>query len=467
VINVVLFRDDASSGPNQVALLLSAILAGGIGHFVLKLDYRAIEKHAIKSIVLAMEALIILLIVGGLIGLWILGGIVPAMIVYGINLLNPRVFLLMACLICSVVSLAIGSSWSTMGTMGVALIGVGQALGFPAPLVAGAIISGAYFGDKMSPLSETTNMAPGIAGSNLFIHIRHMFYTTAPAYTLTIAGFTAIGLFYTPGEFSAEQVADVTQTIHNTFHIHWYLMLVPVIVIIMAARQMPPIPALVAGGLLGALTALFVQPQHFLVDGAFSWRAGYMRVIDTAYNGFALHTGNEMVDNLLARGGMLSMFSTITLVLTAMLFGGAMEATGMLSRLAHAILSRVRGAGSLISATVASCILFNIAAAEQYLAIVIPGRMFRSAYAERRLDPRNLSRALEDGGTVTSVLVPWNTCGAFASSVLGVATFAYLPFCLFNWLCPLVSITMASLHLAIKPLDVEPTPEVQPETEVS
>ncbi len=452
VLNVRLFKDDSSSGPNQIALLLSAMFAGAIGHFVLKMDYREFEKRAIRSIVLAMEAMIILLIVGCLISLWIVSGVVPTMVYYGIQVLSPSVFLLVTCLICSVVSLAIGSSWSTMGTVGIALIGIGQALGFPVSLVAGAIVSGAYFGDKMSPLSDTTNLAPAVAGTNLFIHIRHMFYTTIPAYILTLVIFGGIGLFYRPGEYSPGLVESLTEALSSQFYIHPLLLAVPALVIVLAARRMPAIPALVMGAVLGALTAVFFQPGQ-VGAGAPAETGGvahaYMRVLDIAYNGFVMESGNEVMDALLSRGGMVNMFFTITLIITAMLFGGIMESTGMLPRIARAILSKVRGAGSLIGATIGSCILFNVFAAEQYLSIIVPGRMFRPAYVEQNLAPRNLSRALEDGGTVTSVLVPWNTCGAFAASVLAVPTLSYLPFCFFNLLCPLVSATMAAMHLAI------------------
>ncbi len=451
MLNVAVFGDEASSGPNQVALLLCALFTAGLGHFALGLAYPDIEKKSLRSIGLAMQAMVILLIVGCLIGLWIISGIVPAMIYYGVQALHPRVFLLVACIICSVVSLAIGSSWSTSGTVGIALIGIGGAMGFPLPLVAGAIISGAYFGDKMSPLSETTNLAPAVAGSELFTHIRHMLYTTLPAYLLALAAFTATGFLYTPGDYSAQGVEEILRVMGTAFRLHWTLMLVPLAVIVLAARRMPAIPALVIGAILGAVAALIAQPHQFIdpATGAFSLQHAYHRILMTAYNGYAMQSGNEMVDTLLSRGGMANMFNTISVIMTAMLFGGSMEATGMLPRIATAILRAVRGAGSLICATEACSILFNIFAAEQYMAIVIPGRMFRPAYQRYKLDPRNLSRALEDAGTVTSVLVPWNTCGVFTASILGVATFAYLPFCFFNLLCPVISMSMAAFHLTL------------------
>lgn len=449
--NVHFFGDDASSGPNQVALLLSGLLTSVLGRVVLGLNYRDIELRAVKSIVLAMEAIIILLIVGCIISLWILSGIVPTMIYYGVKAINPTIFLLIACLICSLVSLAIGSSWSTMGTVGVALIGIGRALGFPDALVAGAIVSGAYLGDKMSPLSDTTNLAPAAAGSELFTHIRHMFYTTIPAYAMALLAFAGIGLLYTPGRYDPAMIQEILVTLEGAFQIHWYLLLVPLLVIMLAARRMPAIPALAVGGLLGALVALLVQPQQCVAGAgdAFTFSAGYVRILDAAYNGFVMESGHRVVDDLLSRGGMANMFSTVSLIMMAMFFGGTMEATGMLPRIARAILSKVRGVASLVGATVGTCILFNIFAAEQYLAIVIPGRMFRAAYEKLGLAPRNLSRALEDGATVTSVLVPWNTCGAFASSVLGVATLAYLPFCFFNLASPFISVATAAMRVGI------------------
>lgn len=447
ILNVSLFGDDASGGANQLALLLAAMLAGVIGRFVLKLDYRDLERRAIKSIVLAMEAVIILFIVGALIAMWIAGGIVPAMICYGIKMLNPNVFLLVACLVCSVVSLAIGSSWSTMGTVGVALLGIGRALGFPAPLVAGAIISGAYFGDKMSPLSDTTNLAPAVAGTELFTHIRHMLYTTVPAYTLTLAAFAGVGLFYRGGEYDPAAAGDIAVAIEAHFRIHWLLLLAPAAVILIVACRVPAIPALVAGALMGGVAALVFQSHLFAGGGG-----AYRDLCTAAYGGYALETGNGLVDELLSGGGMANMTDTVILILMAMLFGGMMEATGMLPRIGRSILRLARGARSLIATTIGSCILFNLTASEQYLSIVIAGRMMRGAYEDRRLHPCNLSRALEDGGTVTSVLVPWNTCGAFASGVLAVGTLSYLPFCFFNLLCPVVAVTMAGMGLAIKRL---------------
>lgn len=452
--NIYLWGDASSAGPNQMALFFSGIFAAVLGHFTLGLGYKEIEKRAIKSIVLAMEAVLILMVVGCLIGLWILSGIVPTMIYYGIRVLTPTIFLPVACIVCSIVSLAVGSSWSTMGTVGIALLGIGTALGFPSALVAGAVISGSYFGDKMSPLSDTTNLASGIAGTDLFVHIRHMLYTTVPSYTLTLVLFTMVSLFYDTSNYNADTVNQILTGIEQNFKVHWYLLAIPALVIVIAAKGMPAIPALILGALMGAGAAVIFQPAVFIGDSgvAMTWTEKYVLLINTAYHGVMLNSGHEMVDSLLSRGGLSGMYDTVSLIVTAMLFGGAMEATGFMQCVAKSIVQHVRGMGSLISATVGTSILFNVFVAEQYLAIVLTGRMFRVAYRDYNLDNRNLSRALEDGGTLTSVLVPWNTCGAFAASVLNVSTFAYLPFCFFNLISPVVAAIMAGFHIGIKPL---------------
>ncbi len=450
VTNVLVFGDSATGGPNQLALFLAAAFAGGVGHFVLRIPYRDLEVRAIKSINLAMQANIILLVVGTLIGIWIMAGVVPTLIYYGVKLINPAVFLMVACAACAIVSITIGSSWTTMGTVGVALIGIGETLGLPLGMVAGAIVSGAYFGDKLSPLSETTNLAPAVAGSELFAHVRHMLYTTVPAILIAFMGYGLIGLFYTPDNYDPSFVLEVTRAIEDHFRIGLHTLIAPVIVLVLIVLKTPAIPALLIGALSGAAEALLFQPQLFApAEGEAHFRAAYAAILTTAYDGFSIQTGNALIDNLFSRGGMAGMLSTVLLIIMAMLFGGAMEATGMLRRIAVSILQLVRGAGSLVGATIGTCIVFNLTASDQYLAIVVPGRMFRDAYEKRGLDYKNLSRALEDGGTVTSVLIPWNTCGAFAGSVLTVNAAAYLPFAFFNLLCPVISIFLAAMNLTI------------------
>lgn len=457
-VNVALFRDGASAGPNQITLLLSAVFAAVLAKVFLGRSYRDLEVRAIQSIVLAMEAVLILLIVGCVIGLWILSGVVPTMIALGVRLIHPAVFLPAACLVCAVVSLAVGSSWSTMGTVGVALIGIGRALGFPDAMVAGAVISGAYFGDKLSPLSDTTNLAPAAAGSTLFEHIRHMLHTTIPAGALALAGFAAVGLGRGGAAYDPALVGRTVDGLSGVFFMHWGLLAVPLLVILLAARRVPAIPALVVGALLGAGAALVFQPGLFPEGGA---GGRYVHLLKVAYEGFTLESGDAALDQLLSRGGMTRMYATVSLILMAMLFGGVMEAAGMLPRLARAVLAGVRGARTLIPATQATCVLFNIFSADQYLAIVVPGRMFRAAYADMGLAPKNLSRALEDAGTMTSVLVPWNTCGAFAAAALSVPTLSYLPWCFLNLLSPAVGIAMAAFGLAIAKAEPEAEPPAE------
>lgn len=455
IINVWIFGDEATSGPCQVALLISSIIGAIIGHIKLGLSYREIERNAIHSIVLAMEAIIILLIVGATIALWIQGGIVPSIIYYGIQILTAKSFPIVACIICSIISLAIGSSWSTMGTIGVALMGIGKALGYSESLIAGAIISGAYLGDKMSPLSDTTNLAPAVSGTHLFAHIKNMLSTTIPSYTLTLIIFLCIGLFsHTQGQ-DIHQTDEIIRGLKENFFIHWFFFIVPIIVIILAIRQTPAIPALTIGCILGGILAFAFQngyPENITQIPAFISK-NYKSIIHVAYHGYKLESGIPILDDLLSAGGMERMFSTISLIIMAMLFGGVMEATGMLQKIAESILNYVHSAGGLMSSTVLSCIIFNVLAAEQYLSIVITGRMYRASYTARHLDMVNLSRTLEDGGTVTSVLVPWNTCGAFASSVLGTSTFHYLPFCFFNWITPIISILMSMMNYNIIPAE--------------
>ncbi len=451
VVNIVIYKDDATGGANQIALMLAAFVAAVIGRFKLKVNYAEMEKGAIDSIGLAMQAMIILLVVGSLIGLWISGGVVPTMIYYGLKLINPSIFLPVACIICAIVSLGTGSSWSTTGTVGIAFIGIGQTLGIPLGMVAGAIISGAYFGDKMSPLSDTTNLAPAMAGTDLFTHIRHMVYTSGPAMGLAVIGFFILTMFTGGSEVSTEEINGVTAIIDKNFNIGIHLFLPPVIVLFMVSRKIPALPALAIGALLGALMTLIFQQDTLanLNGGTLTIGSMYKQIITFAFGGFSIETESEVINSLFSRGGMAGMLNTVWLIFCAMVFGGIMETTGMLGKIAESILGLVSGAGSLIGATIGTCIVFNMTAGDQYLAIVVPGRMFKSAYQKFGLHPKNLSRALEDAGTVTSVLVPWNSGGAYNSGVLGVATLTYLPFCFFNLLSPLVSLFLASMNITI------------------
>ena len=457
IINILVYKDAGIDGSNQLALLFAGALAAFIGIVLYKIKYKKIEEQIIKSIGVAMQASIILLIVGALIGMWIISGIVPTMIYYGLLLINPTVFLPVSCIVCAIVALATGSSWSTTGTVGIALIGIGQTLGIPLGMVAGAIISGAYFGDKMSPLSDTTNLAPAMAGTDVFTHIRHMMYTSGPSIVLAVIGFTVLGLFYGGGSVNPEDINTVLNVIDDKFNIGLHLFLVPIAVLFMVYMRVPALPALLIGTILGGLFALIFQADLIAsVAGDVKGAKGYYQtIVTTAYGGFVMESDNELIKDLFTRGGMASMLNTVWLILMAMVFGGAMEGTGMLQKIASSILKLVRGTGSLIGATLGSCIFMNMTACDQYLAIVVPGRMYKSAYEDYGLKPKNLSRALEDSGTVTSVLVPWNSGGAYNSATLGVATLTYLPFCFFNLLSPLVSAFLAGFDLTIERIEKE------------
>ncbi|NOZ02882.1 MAG: Na+/H+ antiporter NhaC [Deltaproteobacteria bacterium] len=421
-VNVLVFGSSPHI-PLILSTAVTALVGWRLGH-----TWKGMEDGLIAGISQALQACLILMVVGILIGTWIVSGIVPTMISYGLEVLSPGMFLFTACLLCAVVSLATGSSWSTAGTVGVALIGVGHGLGVPLPMVAGAIISGSYLGDKMSPLSDTTNLAPAVAGTDLFTHIRHMVYTTGPSFVLALLAYLALGLFFHSDGIRLEAIRAITAGIEGSFTIHPLLLVPPVLVIVMVMLRLPALPALLAGAILGGLFALAVQG------------ASVKEVMEAAYGGYVSRTGVASIDDLLTRGGLVSMYSTLALILCALAFGGVMETTGMLAAIARAILKAARSTGSLVLATVATCISMNILAPDQYLSIIVPGRMYQDAYRERGLHLKNLSRALEDGGTLSSSLVPWNTGGAYMYATLGVYPLAYLPFAFLNLLNPVISV---------------------------
>ncbi len=449
-INVFIFGDDSLSGSNQIVLILSASVAAIIA-LSLGFSWSFLLKGIVKGIGSAMTAILILLLIGSLAGTWLIGGIVPAMIYYGLQILNPTIFLFAACVVSAVVSLATGSSWSTVATLGVALLGIGRALGIPDGVIGGAIISGAYFGDKMSPLSDTTNLAPAMAGTDLFTHIRYMAYTTVPSITITLIIFLVIGFRSYSGNVYND-ITPVLNAIDNTFTINPFLFLVPALVIFLIVRKVPALPALFIGTLAGAASALIFQPQIIEqisgVDKPFH-TAAYIAIMKSMYTSVSVTTSNEMVNNLLETGGMRGMLNTVWLIMCAMIFGGIMESSGMLHRITESVIKLAHNTGSLIASTAGTCIFFNITASDQYLSIVVPGRMFADTYRERGLKPENLSRTLEDSGTVTSVLVPWNTCGATQASVLGVSTLTFLPYCFFNIISPFMTIIFAYFNIRI------------------
>lgn len=412
----------------HIPLILSTIVAGLVGVFILGYSWSDLEESIIATIGMAMQAVLILMVIGSIIGTWILSGTVPTMIYYGLQILSPGIFLVATALICMVVSVSTGSSWTTAGTVGIALMGVGIGLGIPEGVVAGAIVSGAYFGDKMSPLSDTTNLAPAMAGTTLFEHIKSMMYTTIPAIIIALILFGVMGGRYAGQELNAAEINSMLAAMAENFNINLALLIPPIVVIAIVVMKIPALPGLMTGVLLGGVFAAIFQG------------AGLGEFIDAAHYGFYLESGNEIVDELLSRGGLDGMMWTISLILIALSFGGVLEKTGMLHAIGGAILQFANNTGSLIAATVLTCFAVNLLAGEQYIALVIPGRMYRDAYKEKGIHPKVLSRALEGGGTVTSALIPWNTCGAFMWSTLGVHPFTYLPYAYFNLAMPVVEI---------------------------
>ena len=411
----------------HIPLILSTAVAAIVAASY-KYSWKEIHDGMIHGINLAMGAVLILMIIGTMIGTWILGGIVPSLIYYGLQLLSPGIFLVATLVICSIISLGTGSSWSTVGTVGVALIAVGKGLGIPIPMVAGAIVSGSYFGDKMSPLSDTTNLAPAVAGTDVFTHIRHMIYTTGPGYVISLILYGLLGLKFAGGALNIGNIESMLNTIKGNFTVTPVLLIAPVLVIVMVIKKIPPLPALLGGTIIGGIFAMVLQSRS-LGD-----------VFAAAFSGFSSDTGLKMVDDLLTRGGLVSMMETVALIICALSFGGIMERSGMLNSIAISLLKRAKSTGSLVATTIFSCIGMNIIAAEQYMAIVIPGRMYREAFEKRGLHPKNLSRCLEDSATLTSPLIPWNSCGAFMFGAMAVSPFAYLPYAFLNLLNPVISI---------------------------
>ena len=448
--NVRQFGSGSLDGSNQIALLLSAAVAAAIA-IRLGASWQKVSSSMVKSISSAMGSILILLLIGALAGTWLISGIVPAMIYYGLQILNPTIFLVAACIVCALVSLATGSSWSTVATVGIALLGIGQALGLQEGVIGGAIISGAYFGDKMSPLSDTTNLAPAMAGTDLFTHIRYMAYTTVPSITIALIIYLIMGFYQDSG--GTVDVEGVLVAIEANFNINGWLFLVPVAVIVMIIKRVPALPALLAGVLLGGLFALIFQPAIVNEISGISdnyLKSAYLGTMQAMYGEVNISTDHAMVSDLLSSGGMSGMLNTVWLILCAMVFGGSMEAGGLLKRIASEVIKLAQSTGSLIASTVLTCGFFNVTASDQYMAIVVPGRMFADTYRDRMLKPENLSRTLEDSGTVTSVLVPWNTCGATQASVLGVATLVYAPFAFFNIISPFMTMFYGFFGIKIR-----------------
>ncbi len=444
--------DNALGGSNQFILLLGGAVAATMGYFT-KVPFHKMLDEVTNNIKSTAGAILILLMVGALAGTWMVSGIIPSMIYYGLQILSPAVFLPATLIICSVISIATGSSWTTSATVGIALIGIGGALGFDLGMVAGAVISGAYFGDKLSPMSDTTNLAPAMAGTDLFTHIKYMTFTTIPTYVITLLLFIILGLSVeVTGDANTD---DLLNSITTSFNVTPWLFLVPVIVIGLIVKKTEPLVALLVGTLLAGIFAILFQPEivtQITKADSLTFKSAYKGVMQAITTEVIVPTENKTLADLFTSGGMAKMLPTIWLILCAMVFGGIMDAIGALSKISESLLKLAHTTFGLFASTVGSCLALNITASDQYLAIVVPGKMFAQAYRDKGLAPENLSRTLEDSGTVTSVLIPWNTCGAYQAGTLGVSTFDYLPYAFFNILSPIMTLIFAAFNIKIRQL---------------
>ncbi len=446
------YGDDALSGSNQFILLLGAAVAAVVGFFN-KVSYKQMLDEVAENIKSTTGALLILLMVGALSGTWLISGIIPSMIYYGLQILNPTIFLAACVIICAIISIATGSSWTTSATVGIALIGIAKTLDVSVGMTAGAVLSGAYFGDKMSPLSDTTNLAPAMAGGELFSHIKYMSLTTIPTIVITLIAFVIIG--FSIDTTGTPDISDKLTAIDSAFNISPWLFIVPVIVIILIVKKTPPLVALLAGTLLGGTAAIIMQPDIVLAisgEESLSFKSAYKGVMNAITVDVSVATTDTNLNDLFSSGGMSGMLGTIWLIICAMVFGGIMDGIGALSRISKSVLNLFDSVFGLFASTVISCLGLNALASDQYLAIVVPGKMYQKAYREKGLAPENLSRTLEDSGTVTSVLIPWNTCGAYQSGVLGVPVIDYFFYAIFNWLSPFTTLLFAAFKIKIKQL---------------
>lgn len=429
--------------PLLMGLVVACIVAWRCGY-----NWEAIEQGMVNGVTRSVPAIMIFIMIGMLIGVWILAGVVPTMLFYGLKLLSPEIFLPSALIICAITSVATGSSWGTSGTIGVAMVGIGSGLGLPLPVVAGAVVSGAYFGDKMSPLSDTTNLASSMSGANLYAHIRHMVNTTSIAFGITLVIEIVLGFKYSAAIDDDNSIAELTRLLETTFIINPIMLLPPILLIVVSIKKVAPLPGLTLGILVAAAIG-------FIVQGA-----SFEQMIKTAFSGYSAATGVEAFDNLLSRGGIESMYFTITLVIIAMMFGGVMEHSNQLKVLVVKLVDRATTTGSLVASTVFTTIAANIVLCEQYMSIIVGARAYAEEYEKRGLHAKNLSRVLEDSGTVTANLIPWTSGGAYQAGVLGVATFAYAPFAFFCWISPLVTLAFGYLNINITTIEDDPTTQI-------
>ncbi len=462
--SVYLFGPDSSYGANQIALVLATCVAALVGRRQ-GLSWHTVQEGIIHGIGVGLGPTLILLAVGMLIGTWILCGTVPAMIYYGVQVLNPSVFYAASALLCAIVAISIGSSWTVAGTLGIGLMGIAGSFGLSPSITAGAIVSGAYFGDKLSPMSDTTNLAAASTGVDLFRHIRHMLWTTIPSFVLALLIFALLG---SADAAAPEEIALLQQSLATRFNLGPHLLLPLLLMLGLVFRRFPAYPSIVISALAGALFALLFQTDAVLGlagDGVSARPAALLKGVWIAlFDGYTSDSGNAALDALLTKGGMSSMLNTVWLIICALGFGGVLERTGILAYLLRLALKGVRSTGSLIATTVATCIGTNVLAADQFIAVALPGRMYRDEYPARGLARLNLSRTLEDSATLTSALIPWNTCGAYMAATLGVATWHYAPFAFFNLGCPVIAIIYGFTHFALLPAgaDDDPAPLAEP-----
>ena len=453
--NVFIYDADPLAGSSQFILILSGAFAAMIGNLY-NVSYKDVVNSISNSIKSVTPALIILLWVGALAGTWMISGIIPSMVYYGLKILDPNIFLPACIIICSIISVATGSSWTTSATVGIALVGIGKALEIPAGMVGGAVIAGAYFGDKLSPLSDTTNLAAAVSKVDLFKHIKYLTYTTIPSISITLIVFIILGINQSSNGLTDNSF--LINTIENTFNISLVLFIVPIIVLIMIVKKTPPIKALTIGTILGALFAILFQPQiiNELSDSSNrSIIASYKVLIDTITSDVSVTTESEILNELFSTSGMIGMLNTIFLVMATMIFGGSMDAIGAIKSISKALLNLADNIFKLFASTVASCLALNLTASDQYLSIVVSGKMFEKAFEDKDLAPENLSRTLEDSATVTSALIPWNSCGAYHSSVLGISVGEYFIYAIFNWISPFMTLIYAALRIKIRTLGIK------------
>lgn len=449
-ISIMLYGSDALSGGNQTSLLIASGVCVCLSMFIYKTRWEVFEEQIKHTIGHASVSIIILLVIGMMSGSWMICGVVPTMIYYGVQIMSPQFFLASACIICAIVSLMTGSSWTTIATIGIALLGIGDALGVPSPWTAGAIISGAYFGDKISPLSDTTTLAASSAGTDLFKHIRYMLYTTVPSIAVTLIIFFIAGFWYGDGDVSVE---EYTEGLSHSFHISLWTLIVPVITAILIAKKVPALITLFVSSLTAGLTALVLQPEILLAISGdehinnLSYVKGMMITFFTSTN---VETGNATLNNLVSTGGMAGMLDTIWLILCAMCFGGCMVASRMLYSITSVVIRHIHNTLGLVASTVGSGILLNLVTSDQYISIIISASMYKDVYKDNNYAPELLSRSTEDSATVTSVLIPWNTCGMTQATVLGIPTLTYLPYCFFNYISPIMSCIVAMIGWKIR-----------------